>query len=105
MRYFENNDGSLSFVLPRMLGSRAKAVTLTSELKDMLDGKTIEVIGTDSVGATASFVDEFCTQILTYRNAEHVIFVNVPEMFKERARFYSIVRGYSHKISFTNRDE
>ena len=104
MSIYTNSDGILTIELPRMLGSRTKAIAITSELKDMLDGQTIEVIGTNCPGATGSFVDEFFTQIFAYRNAAHIIFINMPETFEDNARFFSIVRGYSHQMSFSIRN-
>lgn len=104
MSYTESANGNIVLELPRMLGSRAKAVTVVSALPDLLEDITIEVIATDSVGVHHSFVDEFCTQILTYRKAERIIFVNVPPMMQENIEFYGIVRGYSERISFKFRD-
>lgn len=105
MQIYDSPEGHLVLELPRVLGSRAKAVQLVSELPDVLDGVTVEIIGTDSAGAHHTFVDEFCTQILTYRNAASIIFVNCPELIIENANFYSVVRGYSHRISFIEREE
>lgn len=105
MQIYESPEGHLTLVLPRMLGSRAKAVALASELPESLNDKVVEIIGTDSVGAHHTFVDEFCTQILTYRKASNIIFVNCPELIVENANFYSLVRGYNHRISFIEREE
>lgn len=105
MQTYQTPEGHFALVLPRMLGSRAKAVSLLAELPDSLEGKIIEVIGTDSVGAHHAFIDEFCNQILNHKNAERIIFVNAHLLIAEHAKFYSIVRGYSHRISFIERKE
>lgn len=105
MQTYEDTNGNLVLVLPRMLGSRAKAVSLMKYIPESLDGVTVEVIGTDSPGAHHAFVDEFCTQILNYRKARKIIFVNIPNMIRESVEFYSIVRDYSDRITFMERDE
>lgn len=105
MQIYETPDGHLALVLPRMLGSRAKAVSLVNELPDLLDGITVEIIGTYSVGAHHAFVEEFCKQILTYRKASALVFVNSHPLITESAKFYSIVEGYSHRITFIEREE
>jgi hypothetical protein len=105
MQIYENPQGNLVLELPRMLGSRAKAVSVVSEFPDFLDDKIIEVIATDSVGAHHSFVDEFCTQILIYRNAKRMIFVDPPKMMQQSISFYGIVREYDDRISFEFREK
>lgn len=105
MQTYEDSKGNLVLVLPRMLGSRAKAVSLMAYIPDFLEGVTVEVIATYSPGAHHAFVDEFCTQILNYRKARKMTFVNVPDMMKESIEFYAIVRDYSDKVSFELRKE
>lgn len=58
-----------SLVIPRLAGSRERAVDLTSGLPDDLSGAkvTIDAAGVDA--AAQSFADELCKQILETRQA------------------------------------
>jgi hypothetical protein len=99
---YEDESGTVVFHLNRMLGSAEKAITLTSVLPNDLTGKTIEVIATDSVGATPSFINEFLGQLIARRNVSKVVFVGANGQIQSGVTSFAVLYEVHRQISFVN---
>lgn len=97
---YEDEDGIIVFHLNRMLGSREKARELTSVLPGDLSGKTIEIIATDTPGATPSFVDEFLTQLVYHRNVRKLVIVNADSPLQSSFTSFALLYGVDDRLKF-----
>lgn len=96
----DNYDKSFHLSLNRMLGSRGKAILVTANLPDNLEGSIVAVFGDDSVGASKGFTEELCSCILIDRKASGINFINTPDIIRKHAEAWASSRNYLSRISF-----
>lgn len=87
-----------SIVIPRLAGSRERAVDLTSVLPDDLSGSavTIDAAGVDA--AAQSFADELCKQILETRHASSLEVHRASPRFAQYLNSSAARRGVSERL-------
>lgn len=85
-------------MIPRLAGSRERAVVLSAELPADLSAATvmIDAIGVES--ASQSFADELCKQILVVRSAERLEVHSAKPRFAHYLHESARIRGVADRL-------
>ena len=88
-----------NIVMPRLAGTRERAVNLTQGLPADLHDAVVSIDASDVVAAAQSFADELCKQILEVRHAARLEVHCATPRFANYLNSSAQVRGLTDRLS------